>query len=427
MDLRKRISFLLLALSIQFLGFGQTYSDWFTKDVLRVDLTHAGTFDEEYYFVEAFSKETEWAGAKTKLIDQTGYGDNFMEVYDSLSQKLIYSRAYNNLFYEWQETEEAKRTNRSFEEVLRFPFPLKTVEVRLYKRQKNRSLKLLHHFFVNPRNYRIVKEQKYNFKTKKIIGTLPPNKAIDIVLMAEGYTKEELELFEKDARTLSEFLLNTEPFNQVRDRFNIRLIFSESQESGTDIPGQDIWKNTVFNSHFYTFGSERYLTSQAIKKIHDVASLVPYDQVYVLVNSEKYGGGGIFNYYNLTSAHNALSPWVFIHEFGHGFAGLADEYFDGSTAFNNIYDLNTEPWRPNISTLSKPETKWKDKVKKGTPIPTPASEEYKDKIGFYEGGGYVEKGIFRAYQTCEMKALKEGFCPICQDAILKMVDFCTDN
>lgn len=405
----------------------QDYSNWFTTDVLRIDFTHVGDAKSEYYFTEQFVKEKVWAGAKTKLIDQMGYGDNFFEVYDSLSQTLIYSRGYNNLFYEWQETAEAKHSNRSFEEVLRCPFPKQTVQVKIYRRLNNGQLKQLHSLFINPKSYRINKEQKFSFKTERISGKLPANKAVDVVLLAEGYTQSEMELFRDDAQKLSEFLLNTEPFNQKKEQFNIWLVYSESKESGTDIPGDDIWKNTILNSHFYTFNSERYLTSQSIKRIHDVAALVPYDQVYVLVNSDKYGGGGIFNYYNLTSTRNKMSPWVFIHEFGHGFAGLADEYFDGSTAYNDMYDLKTEPWRPNISSLVHPEKKWKDKVEKDTPIPTPATEEYKNKVGFFEGGGYVEKGIYRPYQECEMKALNNGFCPVCQDAILKMIKFNIDD
>jgi len=407
--------------------YGQRYSDWFTNDVLRVDLTHAGDARSENYFPEAFLQEEHWAGAYTKLLDKTNYGDNFLEVYDSLSQTLIYSRGYNNLFYEWQETAEAKNTTRSFEEVIRLPFPQKTVQIKLYRRLKNGTLSLLEHFYVNPKSYRIAKGQKYHFATEKIRGELPSNKAVDVVLIAEGYTKQEMAIFKQDAKKLSDFLLSTEPFIQVKEQFNIWIVLSESEESGTDIPGQHIWKNTLLDAHFYTFNSERYLTSQSIKKIHDVASLVPYDQVYVLVNSKKYGGGGIFNYYNLTSTHHDLSPWVFIHEFGHGFAGLADEYYDSSTSFNDMYDLHTEPWRPNITTLVAPEKKWKNKIKKTTPIPTPATEQYKNEIGFYEGGGYVAKGIYRPYQTCEMKALQQGFCPICQDAILKMVKFYCDE
>ena len=403
------------------------YLDWFSDDVLRLDLVHTGDAENEYYFTEQFFQESAWAGARTKLLDKTAFGDNYFEVYDSLSQTLIYSRGFNNLFYEWQGTAEAKLTNRSFEEVIRCPFPHKTVQIKIYRREKDLDLNLLHQFYVNPNSYRINKGAKFTFKSEKISGELPVNKAVDVVIIAEGYTKEEMGTFKNDAKKLSEFLLDTEPFSLVKEKFNIRIIFSDSEESGTDIPGDSIWKNTIVNSHFYTFNSERYLTSQSIKKIYDIASLVPYDQVYVLVNSDKYGGGGIFNYYNLTSAHHPLSPWVFIHEFGHGFAGLADEYYDGSTAFNDMYDLNSEPWESNISTLANPESKWKSKLEKGTAIPTPATEENIDKVGFYEGGGYVEKGIYRAFQNCEMKALKQGFCPVCQDAILKMVKFNTDD
>lgn len=403
------------------------YNRFFTSNVMRIDLTHAGSSTQEYYFPAQFYQEKNWAGTYTNLIDTSGFGDNYFEVLDSASGEQIYSRGYNNLFYEWQLTAEAKLTTRSFEEVIRFPFPLKKVQVKIYRRLSDGDLLLLHSFFVDPESYRIVKEQKYQFKTEKLYGNLSPNKAVDVVFLAEGYTKKEMKQFKKEAQSLVDFMFKSKPFDQVQSQFNIWLVFSISQESGTDIPGEDIWKQTLFDSHFYTFGSERYLTSQSIKKIHDVASLAPYDQVYVLVNSEKYGGGGIFNYYNLTSTRNPLSPWVFIHEFGHGFAGLADEYFDGSTAFNDMYDLKHEPWRENISTLADIDKKWKDKVEKGVPIPTPSTNEYKDKVGFFEGGGYVAKGIYRPYQECEMKALQKGFCPICADAIIKMVNFNTDK
>jgi len=331
------------------------------------------------------------------------------------------------LFYEWQETAEAKTTNRSFEEVIRCPFPLKTVNIKVYRRDKQNQLNLLHQFYINPKHYRLNKSNKFNFDTERISGKLPINKAVDVAFLAEGYTKDELDVFKKDVEKLTEFLFQSAPFDQVKEQFNVWAVYSTSEESGTDIPGEDVWKNTVLNSHFYTFGSERYLTSQSIRKIHDVAGLVPYDQVYILVNSDKYGGGGIFNYYNLTSAHHDLTPWVFIHELGHGFGGLADEYFDGSTAYNDIYDLNSEPWRPNITTMVDMDKKWKSKVDKSTPIPTPTKPENLKTIGFYEGGGYVAKGIYRPYINCEMKALQNGFCPVCQDAILKMVQFNVDE
>ena len=426
-DFRGIILFVVLLSQTSIYSQDIKYLEWFNKDVLRIDFSHAGDSEKEYYFTEQFFKETPWAGAYTKLIDTTGYGDNYFEVYDSLSQKLIYSRGYNNLFYEWQETAEAKLTNRSFEEVIRCPFPLKTIRIKIYKREKNGVLTELHQFFVNPDFYRIDKSNKFDFETRQISGIRPTNKAVDVVLIAEGYTKDEMDVFVEDAKKLSAFLLEQAPFNLVKEKFNFRIILSESKESGTDIPGDNIWRNTIVNSHFYTFDSERYLTSQSIKKIHDIASLVPYDQVYVLVNSSKYGGGGIFNYYNLTSAHHSMSPWVFIHEFGHGFAGLADEYYDGSTAFNDIYDLKSEPWRPNITTLVQPEKKWKSKVDAKTPIPTKEDKDNLDAIGFYEGGGYVAKGVYRAYQTCEMKVLNVGFCPVCQDAILMMVEFNIDE
>ncbi len=402
------------------------YDRYFTSDYLKVDLSHSGTKDKEYYFVEQFHRYTPWAGSKKKLIDKTGFGDNYFEVLDSATHTLIYSKGYNNLFNEWQETEEGKTGSRSFEEVIQFPFPKQTVEVKLY-RKKSGDKTLINTFFINPKSHRITKGTEYSFKTERLYGNKPYNQAVDIALIAEGYTKDEMEKFRKDSKRMADFLFSTPPFTDLKDRFNIWLIYSVSEESGTDIFGDDVWKRTVVNSHFYTFGSERYLTSQSLKKIYDIAALVPNDQVYVLVNSPKYGGGAIYNYYNLTSVDHPLSPWVFVHEFGHGFVGLADEYYDGSTAYNNMYNTGKEPWQVNISNLSKPETKWQKLVRKGTPIPTPQTDKYKNEVGFFEGGGYVAKGIYRPQQTCEMKELKVGFCKICTQAIKDMVKLTTDE
>ena len=130
-------------------------------------------------------------------------------------------------------------------------------------------------------------------------------------------------------------------------------------ESGTDIPGERVYVNTVLNSSFYTFGTDRYLTTQDIKSVNDYAAVAPHDNIIVLINSNKYGGGGVYNYYSGTTAGHPLSPKVFIHEFGHGFAGLADEYYSSDVAYDEFYPLNVEPWEPNITTMVNFDSKWK--------------------------------------------------------------------
>ncbi len=397
------------------------YDKWFTKAEMRVDLSHSGDANSEYYFVESYKMQKQWAGRLTYLVDTSGYGDNFFEVYDSLSNTLIYSKGYNNLFNEWQSSEEAKTNNRTFEEVIRFPCPKETVLIKMFRRLKNRQLKQLHQFYLNPKSYRVNRGEAYVFKTERLLGKKEIAKAVDIAILAEGYTHNQMDKFRADAKKMMEALFKVEPFDAVKEYFNVWLVYAESEESGTDVFGDSIFKNTVLNTHFYTFNSERYLTTQSITKVYDVASLVPCDQVYVLVNTDKYGGGAIYNYYNLTSIDHPASVRVFIHEFGHGFAGLADEYVDREVAFSDLFDLSQEPWQANISTLVNPDKKWKDMLDKGTPMPTPITDAYKNKVGFYEGGGYVAKGVYRPWQNCEMRQLYQGFCPVCQKAILQML------
>jgi hypothetical protein len=230
-----------------------------------------------------------------------------------------------------------------------------------------------------------------------------------------------MDKFLADAERSASYIFSEEPFQSLRDQFNIRAVKSASPDSGTDIPGQGIWKNTVMNSGFYTFGIERYMTTMDYKSVCDVAANAPYDQIYILVNTDKYGGGGIYNHYSISAADNLQSRAVVIHEFGHAFGGLADEYYTSAVAYNDYFPLDVEPWNPNLTTLVDFDSKWKDMVPEGTPVPTPAEDQYKDVVGVYEGGGYVAKGVYRPMIDCRMHTNDAVFCPVCSTALRKMV------
>ncbi|RPI44315.1 MAG: peptidase M64, partial [Bacteroidetes bacterium] len=217
------------------------------------------------------------------------------------------------------------------------------------------------------------------------------------------------------------YIFSEEPFKSNRRAFNIRAVKSFSVDSGTDIPGEGTWKNTVLNSSFYTFGIERYMTTLDYRSVCDVASNAHYDQVYILVNTPKYGGGGIYNFYSISASDNNESRAVVIHEFGHAFAGLADEYFNSEVAYNVYFNLEAEPWNPNLTTLVAFGSKWRDQVGTGTPVPTPADEQYAGAVGVFEGGGYVSRGVFRPMIDCRMHTNDAEFCPVCRKAILKMI------
>ena len=256
--------------------------------------------------------------------------------------------------------------------------------------------------------------------------------AIDIAIVGEGYTKEEMEIFYRDAKETADQILSYEPFKGKADKLNFIAVPVESKESGVSIPLKGEWKQTAFSSSFSTFYSDRYLTTLHLFDLHDALASVPYEHIIILANTDNYGGGGIYNSYVLTAAHNRWAMPVVVHEFGHSFAGLADEYFydDGT----DQYDLYTEPWEPNITTLVNFDSKWKDLVEKSG-IVTKADQrlpayrtlvESDYKVGIYEGGGYLSEGIYRPYPTCRMRDNTYPlFCPVCRRAISRMIDYQT--
>jgi len=197
------------------------------------------------------------------------------------------------------------------------------------------------------------------------------------------------------------------------------------------MPHKDIWRNTALGAHYYTFYEPRYLTSPNVFSIRDYASLVPYDAIYILANTSTYGGGGIYNFYALASAHSdRAKAEVIVHEFGHSFAGLADEYFyDKEDVFDEMYALNKEPWEPNITTMVQFDKKWKAELPQNCPIPTPVTDETKtQKTGLFEGGGYRTKGIYRPSYDCRMRTNNApGFCTVCEKAVEKMIIFLTEE
>ena len=424
----KKLFFVGFFFFISFFAFSQiNFDDYFVDKSLRFDYIHGGNADSEYLFLQQIKEEEFWGGSKTALIDTFRYGDYMLMVYDSTSNSLIYSRGYSTLFREWQEVEEATVTNRSFYEVVTFPFPKKTVKLVFEKRNAQNVFLEIATFFVNPTNYFISPEKPFNFPASRIFGNRDYHKALDIVIIPDGYTKAEMEKFRKDCERYVNLFFKVSPFKENKDRINFWAVEAASEQSGTDIPGTDVWKNTILSTHFYTFNSERYLTCPDIKTLRDLCGLVPYDQIYILVNTSKYGGGGIYNYYNLCSSDHAQSEQVFTHEFGHAFGALADEYEYGFDNADELYDPETEIYAPNITNLVDFEKKWKHLVSPGTPIPTPPLEKFKNTIGAFEGAGYVTKGVYRPMQNCKMRTNEENnFCPICHKVVLDLLKFYTE-
>lgn len=404
------------------------FEDFFYEKSMRFDFLLGGNADDVIVYPGQLKQEPYWAGSHTNLTCPFDYGTYRFLIFDLNSGDLLFSKGFCTLFQEWQTTAEAKQINKTFYHAIIFPYPKNKIRLQIDARQWKGNFKTIYQTEIDPENYFIFNENPYPFEAVTIFENGKPDKKVDMVILSEGYTEEEKDKFIKDANRVTGYLFDEEPFKSNKNKFNVRAVFAPSEETGTDVPGEKIYKNTVLNSAFYTFDIPRYLTTGDMKNICDIAACVPYDHIYVLVNTERYGGGGFYNFLSVCSSDNQLTREVFVHEFGHGFAGLADEYYTSEVAYENFYNLKCEPWEPNITTLVEFAKKWKPMVSDNTPVPTPRTEEFSSTTGVFEGGGYMSKGIYSPFMDCRMKSNNaEKFCPVCTEAIQKVIDFHCDD
>ncbi len=415
--------FLLLALSLT-APAQLVFDDYFTDRTMRFDFMLAGNSTATKVFPVSFREEPFWGGSLTNLTDKFNYGNFKYEVFDSVTGKLLYSRGFCTLYQEWQTTAEAKKIEKSFHEVATFPFPKNKINFVLSIRGRDGLFSKLYETVVDPASYFITREKPDAAIATRIYGTGDPHTSLDIAFIAEGYTRGEADKFRSDVKRIADILFQESPYDKYVERINIWAVEAPSQESGTDVPGEGIYVNTALNSSYYTFDIDRYLTTQDIGEVNDFAAAAPHDQIVVLINSPRYGGGGVYNYYSAVTSDHKFSPQVFTHEYGHGFAGLADEYYTSDVAYEEFYPLNVEPWEPNITTRVNFESKWKNLIAKSVPVPTPNEKRYTGVTGLFEGGGYAAKGIYRPSFDCRMKSNQaDGFCEVCQTAIEEMILF----
>ena len=420
--MRTIISFILFIVPF-ILQAQNDFDKYFTGKVLRFDFMLAGNSQKTTVYPAGMKEEPFWAGSNTNLVNKLSSGNFKYEIFDLNSDEPIYSRAFCTLFQEWQTTAEAKTMERSFYEVATMPYPKAKVRFVLSKRERNGQFSQLYETVIDPASYFITREKPVNVSVTQIISGGNPQTSVDLAFIAEGYKADEMDKFREDVRKMAGYLFAEAPYSDYKDRFNIWAVEAVSQDSGTDVPGENIYASTAVNSSFYTFDIDRYLTTQDIKSVNDFAAAVPHDNIIILINSTRYGGGGVYNYYTGTTTGHQLSPKVFIHEFGHGFSGLADEYYSSSVAYDEFYPLDVEPWEPNITTMVNFDSKWKKLINKDTPVPTPPEEKYKDVTGLFEGGGYSAKGIFRPELDCRMKSNSpKGYCTVCRNAVKEMIE-----
>jgi hypothetical protein len=437
---------------------------------LRVDYYHTGSSSQEHFSLDRIVVEPlAWPGNPARPVDDTNLGQYLFEVIDRQTNRAVYSRGFSSVFGEWSTTAEAAEAWRTFHESLRFPAPAVPVQVVLKKRDAKNAFREIWSLLVDPADRTIdtalpappgplVEIERHG----------PPSEKVDLLILGDGYTATERGKFEKDARRLTEILFATSPFKERRNDFNVWGLCPPAAESGISRPSTGIHRRSPVGASYDTFGSERYVLTFENRAMRDVAAFAPYEFVEILTNSRTYGGSGIFGLYSTVAADSLWSPYLFIHEFGHHFAGLADEYYTSDVAYEPATE-KVEPWEPNVTALADPaRLKWKELVAPGTPIPTPwqkeafetqsldiqkqrrqirarnrpeeemdalflaeqkaetkllGSDPYAGRVGAFEGANYAAKGYYRPQTDCIMFTRDQvPFCRVCQRAIERVID-----
>ncbi|MBI4534887.1 MAG: peptidase M64, partial [Ignavibacteriae bacterium] len=452
--------------------FAGPFDQYFVDMTMRVDYFHTGTKGQETFSLNEVFEEGPWPGSRTNLIDTLNLGEFMVRVYDVASGAMIFSKGFSSIFNEWQTTDEALNgMYRTFSESVRFPFPKRTVQLTIARRDKRMIFHELFSAVIDPNDpTQVNKSRKESpFKVNALMESGKPAEKVDVLIMGDGYAKSDMEKFRSDAKHLNDVMFNTEPFKSRKRDFNVWTIEVQSSESGISIPDKNVWKESTLGTRYNTFGSARYVLTMDNKAVRDIAAAAPYDFICILVNDSRYGGGGIYNLYATTYTKETVKgqewqiDYVYVHEFGHSFGGLGDEYYSSSTAYNEFYPPGVEPWEPNVTALgNKKDMKWKSFMTYGIEIPTPwekaaydsiealrakldrLAPDYYEKreplyraamnvlktsrfvgqVGAFEGAGYSSKGLYRPAVDCRMFSLSlVDFDPVCSAAIGRVIDF----
>ncbi len=436
---------------------------------MRVDYLHTGNaLTEQFALARILIEPLPWPGNPNRPIDTTNRGVNLFEVVDPKTNRVLYSRGYSTIFGEWQTTEEAQKLTRGFEESIRFPMPEQPVRVRILKRDDRNAFSVAWTFDIDPASTDIVREPSpAPARPIAIRESGPPAQKVDLLILGDGYTLDEAKKFEADARRLSDVLFRTPPFSSRANDFNVWALMVPTPQSGVARPSTGQHHASALGTRYDIFGSERYVLTLDNRALRDLAQHAPYEFIEILVNNETYGGGGIFGQFSTAAASNGWANYLFVHEFGHHFAALADEYYTSPVAYQSGEE-RPEPWEPNVTALRSPaELKWKHKVTPNTALPTPwPKEEFEAfqreyqkersalrqanrpevemnalfdkereftqrllnaspnarKVGAFEGANYQAAGYYRSEMQCIMFSRSEHFCGVCQDAIEHIID-----
>jgi hypothetical protein len=464
----------------------QNFSNFFKDSTLRIDYYHIGNAKTESIITDRIQWYPFWAGNPKHYIDSFPYGAYRYKLIHAKTAQLLFSKGFDSYFKEYQTSNKALQGEQEvFHETAVLPYPTVDVFFVVEKREKTAETKEVFRQLIKVEELTHLQHEPIDPQTEVISAHKSGHhhKKVDVVILGEGYTAAEKEKFKADLFRFSEVFFQHEPFASNSEQFNISGVFHPSIESGTDEPRAGIYRNTVLNTSFNALGSERYLLTKDNQSVNDLAFTTPFDAIYIMVNHNRYGGGGIYNFFCTFTSDNINSNYLMIHEFGHSFFGLADEYYTSSTAYNDFYTADSEPTEANITAETNPDLiKWKHLLTKNTTLPTPwnklaydstdvawqqyrtqlndsiaelqqsgASPEaiaaakkrynelsaahdkkmqtfleespFKGVVGAFEGAGYQGKGLYRPALNCIMFTRTHYFCPVCSEAMQKTIDW----
>ncbi|MCP3979250.1 MAG: peptidase M64 [bacterium] len=468
--MRRRLGWVLLFSLLTGVPAVAGFDDDFTGETLRVDYRHVGHATEEQIAVDRMRIEGPWPGSRTQLLDTTNLGKYLVEVVDAATNRMLYSRGFASIYGEWETTGEARAgTWRAIAEAVRVPEPKRPFQLRLRKRNADQTFGEIWATRIDPTSRFVDRAPLPRRDVWEFEVNGDPAVKVDLVILGDGYTGDEMDDFRTDVERAAQALFAEEPFASRRKDFNVRAIPTPASRSGISRPRAGVFRDTPLGARFNSFDSERYVLSLEDRRWRDVAAAAPYEFVLILVNERKYGGGGIYNLYSTAAAGSAFAPYLVVHEFGHHFAGLGDEYYTSPVSYEEFSGRNVEPWAPNITALNDPDNlKWGDLVERDTPLPTPwekkkfearshevqahrrelrsagapeeqleelfreerdeftamlRAEQHAGKVGAFEGAMYEATGLYRPTADCIMFTRDEvGFCPVCSRAIERVID-----
>jgi hypothetical protein len=396
----------------------------FADSTIRLDYVLGGNKTNPTVALAHTYKSEGWSGRRHNL-NAVPYQGNAQLTVTTLAGDTIYRTSFSTLYHEWLQLSDT--VQRAYENTVLMPKPHAPVNVELRVLDYHHKTISLHRHTLNPADILIRQIPATGYNVYKVHEGAYKGQKIHVAILPEGFKAEEMEKFHDYARRTVHAMFTHEPFSSLRDRFDFIAVDVPSVDSDVSVPKDGIWRNTAFGSHFSTFYSDRYLTTPNVFDVHNALTGVPYEHIIILANTEIYGGGGIYNSYTLTNTGNPKFEPVVVHEFGHSFGGLADEYFYNGDVMDDTYPTDVEPWEPNITTLVDFDSKWKHLIPESTPTPTPASLADKYPVGLYEGGGYSFKGVYRPADNCRMRINEiDHFCPACIDALTRLIKFYTE-